>query len=63
MSADDKETGTGEGWRRGGINLGAFVVVFGFVWLVFDNLALALLVALIFAGGAEAAQRIRQTDD
>jgi len=63
MSADGKETEAGKGWRRGGINLGAFVVVFGFVWLVFDNLALALLVALIFAGGAEAAQRASKKDD
>ena len=57
MSVEDKETAGGDGWRRGGVNLGAFIVVLGFVWLVFDNLALALLFALIFAGGAEAAQR------
>lgn len=61
MSADNKETG--DGWRRGGVNLGTFIVVLGFVWLVFDNLALALLFALVFAGSAEAAQRVRKKDD
>lgn len=47
---------------RTGVNLGAFVVVLGFIWLVFDNLALALLFALVFAGGAEAAQRVSKKD-
>jgi hypothetical protein len=63
MNAEDKEPGAGEGWRRGGINFGAFLIVFAFVWIVFDNPALALLCALIFAGGAEAAQRARKKDD
>jgi hypothetical protein len=63
MSADDKKAETSDGWRRGGINLGTFVVVLSFIWLVFDNLALALLFALIFAGGAEAAQRASKKDD
>ncbi len=48
---------TAENWKRAGINLGAFLLVFVFVWVIFDNLALALIFALIFAGGGEAAQR------
>ena len=43
--------------KRAGINLGAFLLPFLFVWLVFDNMALGLLVGLLFAGGGEAAQR------
>jgi len=43
--------------RRGAFNVGAFLIVFGFVWLVFDNMALGLLFGLVFAGGAEVAQR------
>ncbi|MEO1405036.1 MAG: hypothetical protein AAFV54_00915 [Pseudomonadota bacterium] len=38
-------------------NLVAFLVVFGFIWLVFDNMALGLIFGLIFAGGSEVAQR------
>ena len=53
-----------ENWKRAGINLGAFLVVFVFIWVVFDNLALALLFALVFAGGGEAVQRAaKKTDD
>ena len=40
-------------------NLVAFLVTFGFVWLVFDNMALALIFALLIAGGSEAAQRAK----
>lgn len=43
--------------RRGPLNGGAFVLVFLFVWIVFDNLALALIFGLFALGGAEAAQR------
>ncbi len=43
--------------KRAGINLGAFLIAFLFVWLIFDNMALGLLVGLLFAGGGEAAQR------
>ncbi len=46
--------------KRAGLNFGAFVVAFLFVWLVFDNMALGLLVGLLFAGGGEAAQRAGQ---
>ena len=38
-------------------NLVAFLVVFGFIWLVFDNMALGLIFGLIFAGGSEVVQR------
>ena len=40
-------------------NLVAFLVTFGFVWLVYDNMALALIFALLIAGGSEAAQRAK----
>ena len=40
-------------------NLVAFLVTFGFIWLVFDNMALALIFALLIAGGSEAAQRAK----
>ena len=50
---EDQNTGL----KRAGFSLGAFVIVFGFVWIVFDNIALALLFALLFGGGAQAVQR------
>lgn len=43
--------------RRAGINIGTFTVVAGFVWIVFDNLALGLLLGLAFAAGGEVVQR------
>ena len=43
--------------RRAGINIGTFIVVAAFVWIVFDNLALALLFGLAFAAGGEVVQR------
>jgi hypothetical protein len=49
-----------EGVKRAGFSLGAFVVMFGFVWIVFENLALAMLAALFFAGGAQIVQRGRK---
>lgn len=50
-------------WKRSGINLVAFLIPLIFVWLVFDNLALGLLVALLFGGGAEASQRAVRSKD
>ena len=44
-------------------NLVFFLVVFGFIWLVFDNLALGLIFGLIFAGGSEMAQRQANKSD
>lgn len=44
---------------RQSTNLVAFLVTFGFIWLVFDNMALALIFALLIAGGSEAAQRAK----
>lgn len=40
----------------GALNVGAFAVVFFFVWLVFDNLALAFLFGLIAGSGTAVAQ-------
>lgn len=46
------------------VDIGAFVVVLLFVWLVFDNFALGLLFALMLGGGAAAARRAgRRKDD
>ena len=42
---------------RAAFNAGAFLLVFAFVWLVFDNLALGLVFGLMAAGGSEVAQR------
>ena len=42
--------------KRAGFSVGAFVLTFGFVLIVFDNFALALLFALICGCGAQAAQ-------
>ncbi|WP_306250530.1 hypothetical protein [Parvularcula sp. IMCC14364] len=42
---------------RGAFNIGTFLLVFGFIWIVFDNIALAVLFGLIMAGGSEVAQR------
>ncbi len=41
---------------KAAFNLGAFLLAFLFVWIVFDNMALGLLVGLIAAGGSHAAQ-------
>lgn len=41
--------------KKAGFGFGAFVLVAGFVWIVFDNLALGLIFGL-FAGGAAAAR-------
>ncbi len=54
---EDRNTG----FKRAGFSVGAFVLVFTFVWIVFDNMALALLFALVFGGGAQAAQAARGT--
>lgn len=43
--------------QRGLINLAAILMTFLFVWLVFDNLALALIFAMFVGGGSEVAQR------
>lgn len=49
---DQKPKGT-----RKSVNLAGFAIAFGFVWIVFDNVALALIFALLVAGGIEARQR------
>jgi hypothetical protein len=59
--SETPEDKTTKGWGRAGINLGAFLIAFVFVWVVFDNLALALIFALLFAGGGEAAQRFKRS--
>ena len=56
MSETPEKKAEGQ-WKRAGINLSAFLIAFVFVWIVFDNIALALLFALLFAGGGEAVQR------
>jgi len=59
MDTDDQEcseTGPSPA-KRAPLNLVTFLVVFGFVWLVFDNMALGLIAGLIFGGSAEVAQR------
>lgn len=53
MDHQDAETSK----PKASLNVGAFLLVFGFVWLVFDNFALALIFGFIFAGSAEVAQR------
>ena len=42
--------------KKAGFGLGAFLLVAGFVWIVFDNLALGLIFGL-FAGLAAATRR------
>ncbi|MCI5045947.1 MAG: hypothetical protein MRY59_00480 [Aquisalinus sp.] len=41
---------------KAAFNVGAFMLAFLFVWIVFDNMALGLLVGLFAAGGSHAAQ-------
>ncbi|NNU17669.1 hypothetical protein HK107_15160 [Parvularcula sp. ZS-1/3] len=53
----DKEGGAGIG-----LDLGAFLIAFVFVWVVFDNLALGLLAGVIFGGGSRAARKRRKSD-
>lgn len=38
--------------RKAGFAFGAFLLVAAFVWIVFDNLALGLLLGLFAAGAA-----------
>lgn len=42
--------------KRGAVDLGAFLVVFTLLWIIFDNWVLALFFAFLFAGGADVAQ-------
>lgn len=42
--------------KRTAFSLGAFIITLGFVWIVFDSFALALLAALVFGGGAQLVQ-------
>ncbi len=52
MEQDQNDIEPGRGAKpRASINLGAFLLAFLFVWLVFDNIALGLLVALFVGGG------------
>lgn len=63
---DQKQNTNEEGSRgrpRGAINVTSFLLAFLFVWLVFDNAALGLLVGLIFGGGSEMAQRATDKPD
>lgn len=46
--------------KKAGFGVGAFLLVAGFFWLVFDNLALGLIFGL-FAGGM-AATKAREKD-
>ena len=55
--SETPEPETGTSVKRIGATLAAFLIPFAFVWIVFDNLALALIIAVLFAGGSEAAQR------
>ena len=52
-----------EGRGHGKTNFATFIVVFLFVWLVFDNLALGLLFGLVAGGGSEVAQRATDKPD
>lgn len=38
------------------VDAGAFLAGLAFGWLVFDNIALGFLFALVFSGGSEVAQ-------
>ena len=63
---EEKQETVEEGPRRrsrGPINVATFLIVFLFVWLVFDNLALGLIFGLIFGGGSEVAQRAAGKSD
>lgn len=55
MTDDQDKTGAAK--SRMPFNLAAFLIVFLFVWLVFDNFALGLIFGLFFSGGSEIAQR------
>lgn len=54
MTDQDRKSETGQ---RGPVNAAAVLMTFIFVWLVFDNLALALIFAAFAGGGSELAQR------
>jgi hypothetical protein len=49
--------------RPRAINFASFLLAFLFVWVVFDNLALALLFGLVVGGGSAAAQRAAGKSD
>jgi hypothetical protein len=64
MDEEQDATEEGSGSRpHGAMNVGAFLLSFLFVWLVFDNFALALLAGLAFGGGSEIAQRATDKPD
>jgi hypothetical protein len=45
-------------WTRAGIDLLAFLAGWALGWFVFGNIALGLVLALIFSGGTATAQRV-----
>lgn len=58
MDQNDGESAPGGASEsRAPFNLAAFLVVFLFVMIVFDNVALALIFGAMIAGGTEMAQR------
>lgn len=58
MDYDDDVTDPADATRSGGpFNGFAFLVTFFFVWLVFDNFAVGLIIGLFAGGGTGLAQR------
>ena len=58
MEHDHDDIEPSDGARpRAFVNLGASLLAFIFIWVVFDNFALAFLLAVFVGGGSEVAQR------
>lgn len=49
--------------KKTGFALGTFLLAFGFVWVVFDNIALGLLFGLIAGGAAGKAAKASAADE
>ncbi|MEM1379492.1 MAG: hypothetical protein AAGH41_02590 [Pseudomonadota bacterium] len=57
---DDDEGAHSDPTKARAFNLGAFVIGFGFSWVVFDNIVIALMIALVFFGGSTVVQSRKQ---
>ncbi|MEE4271488.1 MAG: hypothetical protein V2I67_07440 [Thermoanaerobaculales bacterium] len=50
-------------FTKSSLNIASFLAAFVFVWLVFDNAALGLIVGLVVGGGSEMARRTTSKPD
>jgi len=49
-----------DNWLRAAVDLGAFLAGLTIGWIIFDNIAVALMFALILGGGSAATRAVRR---